>query len=36
MMREIMENLTNIRGIYVLGKAATLNGSIGDADLFPM
>ncbi len=30
MMREIMENLTNIRGIYVLGKAATLNGSIGD------
>jgi Family of unknown function (DUF6909) len=31
MMREIMENLTNIRGIYILGKAATLNGSIGDA-----
>src|SRR5260221_2373193 len=30
MMREIMENLTNIRGIYILGKAATLNGSIGD------
>ncbi len=30
MMREIMENLTNIRGVYVLGKAATLNGSIGD------
>src|SRR5205085_4287595 len=30
MMREIMENLTQIRGIYVLGKAATLNGSIGD------
>ena len=30
MMREIMENLSQIRGIYVLGKAATLNGSIGD------
>jgi hypothetical protein len=30
MLREIMENLAHIRGIYVLGKAATLNGSIGD------
>jgi hypothetical protein len=30
MMREIMENLSRICGIYVLGKAATLNGSIGD------
>ncbi len=30
MMREILENLTDIRGIYILGKAATLNGSIGD------
>lgn len=30
MMREIMENLSTIRGIYILGKAATLNGSIGD------
>jgi hypothetical protein len=30
MMREIMENMTHIRGIYNLGKAATLNGSIGD------
>ncbi len=30
MMREITENLSNIRGIYILGKAATLNGSIGD------
>ncbi len=30
MMREIMENLSNIRGLYILGKAATLNGSIGD------
>ena len=30
MMREIRENLTNIRGIYILGKAAILNGSIGD------
>jgi hypothetical protein len=30
MMREIMENIYHIRGIYILGKAATLNGSIGD------
>lgn len=30
MMREITENVTTIRGIYILGKAATLNGSIGD------
>src|SRR5205085_2005615 len=30
MMREIMENLPGMRGIYILGKAATLNGSIGD------
>src|ERR1019366_4984400 len=30
MMREITENLTQIRGIYILGKAATLNGRIGD------
>ena len=30
MMREIMENLIHIRGMYILGKAATLNGSIGD------
>lgn len=30
MLREIQENLTQIRGIYILGKAATLNGSIGD------
>jgi hypothetical protein len=30
MLREIMENLTHINGIYILGKAATLNGSIGD------
>jgi hypothetical protein len=30
MMREIMENMTSIQGIYILGKAATLNGSIGD------
>ena len=33
MMREIMENLSQIRGIYILGKAATLNGSIGDVML---
>jgi hypothetical protein len=30
MMREIMENLSSIKGLYILGKAATLNGSIGD------
>jgi hypothetical protein len=30
MLREIMENTTQMRGIYILGKAATLNGSIGD------
>jgi len=30
MLREIMENTTKIHGIYILGKAATLNGSIGD------
>lgn len=30
MLREVMENLSQTRGIYVLGKAATLNGSIGD------
>ncbi|GAC1670869.1 MAG: hypothetical protein PVS3B1_10080 [Ktedonobacteraceae bacterium] len=30
MMREIMENLSHVSSIYILGKAATLNGSIGD------
>ncbi len=30
MMREILENLSQVRGLYILGKAATLNGSIGD------
>ena len=30
MMREIMENMSAIKGVYILGKAATLNGSIGD------
>jgi hypothetical protein len=29
-LREVVENLTQVKGIYVLGKAATLNGSIGD------
>jgi hypothetical protein len=29
-LREVLENLPTIRGIYILGKAATLNGSIGD------
>jgi hypothetical protein len=30
MLRAMMENLIRLRGIYILGKAATLNGSIGD------
>ena len=30
MLREILENLSQVRSIYILGKAATLNGSIGD------
>ncbi len=30
MLREVMENLPQTRGVYILGKAATLNGSIGD------
>ena len=30
MMHVMMENMPNLRGIYILGKAATLNGSIGD------
>src|SRR2546426_12313778 len=30
MLREIMENVSGIRGVYNLGKEATLNGSIGD------
>lgn len=30
MMREVMENMSNLKGIYILGKAATFNGSIGD------
>lgn len=29
-LREVVENLTQVKGIYVLGKAATLNGSVGD------
>ncbi|HZC08386.1 MAG TPA: hypothetical protein VE338_22330 [Ktedonobacterales bacterium] len=29
-LREVLENLTQVKGVYVLGKAATLNGSIGD------
>jgi hypothetical protein len=27
---QVAESLENVRGVYVLGKAATLNGSIGD------
>ena len=29
-LREVVENLVQVKGIYILGKAATLNGSIGD------
>jgi hypothetical protein len=29
-LREVAESVDALRGIYVLGKAATLNGSIGD------
>lgn len=29
-LREVLENLVQVKGIYILGKAATLNGSIGD------
>ncbi len=33
MMREIMENVSTIKGLYILGKAATLNGQIGDVTI---
>lgn len=29
-LRELLTNLIDVRGIYILGKAATLNASIGD------
>ncbi|MGZ3600364.1 MAG: DUF6909 family protein [Ktedonobacterales bacterium] len=29
-LREVMENNIQVKGVYILGKAATLNGSIGD------
>ena len=29
-MAQVAQSLSNIKGIYILGKAATLNGSIGD------
>jgi hypothetical protein len=29
-LREVLENLSQVKAIYILGKAATLNGSIGD------
>jgi hypothetical protein len=29
-LREVAESVETLRGVYVLGKAATLNGSIGD------
>lgn len=30
LLREVLEAIDNVRGVYVLGKAATLNGAIGD------
>ncbi len=32
-LREIMTNVTDLRGVYILGKAATLNASVGDVML---
>lgn len=29
-LREVMEDLERVRGVYVLGKAATLNAAVGD------
>ncbi len=29
-LREVMTNIIDLRGVYILGKAATLNASIGD------
>lgn len=29
-LSEVMENMAEIRGIYIMGKAASLNGNIGD------
>ena len=30
LLREVFEAADDVRGVYVLGKAATLNGAIGD------
>jgi hypothetical protein len=30
LLREVLEAIDDVRGVYVLGKAATLNGAIGD------
>lgn len=32
-LTEIMENVKNIKGVYILGKAAILNGEIGDIQI---
>lgn len=29
-LREISENVSNLRGVYIMGKAASLNASVGD------
>lgn len=33
MLTEIMQNVKNIKGVYVLGKAAALNGEVGDMQI---
>lgn len=33
LLTEVMENVKNIKGVYVLGKAATLNGEVGDIQI---
>ncbi|HLY30859.1 MAG TPA: hypothetical protein VKQ36_07505 [Ktedonobacterales bacterium] len=29
-LREVLENLAQVKGVYILGEATTLNGSVGD------
>jgi len=33
LLAEIMENVKKVKGVYILGKAATLNGEIGDIQI---
>ncbi|HUY76916.1 MAG TPA: hypothetical protein VMV29_09100 [Ktedonobacterales bacterium] len=32
-LREVLENLAQVKGVYILGEATTLNGSVGDVML---